>query len=196
MKYKHTTRILHTGIAAFMLLQMLGEKLVGFPGPRQPWHTGDALFIGIHELMGAIALVLVCVYLIVVLDDAAGQERLLPWISAKGRNGLWLEIRHNVPGWLHGKLPPPEECHAIAGAVHGLGIFLALLLGLSGSMLFLGIGPRGDMTPDIKVVWEYHGIMATMMWVFVAGHAAMALAHELKGHGMLREMFSLKKDSG
>jgi len=50
------------------------------------------------------------------------------------------------------------------------------------------------MTPDIKLIWKCHSIMADMMWIFVAGHAGMALAHEITGHKILREMFKLGKD--
>ncbi len=194
MKHERTTRILHFGIAASVLFQMFGEKLIGLPAPGQPRHAIDTLFIGIHEGIGSIALILTCVYLIVVLDEAIGRERLFPWLNATGRNGLWLEMCRDIPGWLRGKLPHPDESHTIAGTFHGLGISLALLLGLTGSMLFIGIGPRGNMTPDIKVVWKIHRTLDTIMWVFVVGHIAMVLAHEIKGHKILREMFKLAKD--
>jgi len=194
MKYDRTIRILHFGMVASILLQMFGEKMVGFPEPGHPMHAMDTLFLGVHEGVGSIALILVCVYLIVVLDEAVGRERLFPWINVTGRNNLWLEIRRDIPYWFRGKLSHPDKNNAIAGTIHGLGISLALLLGLTGSMLFLGIGPRGDMTPEIKVVWECHSIMATMIWFFVAGHGGMALMHEFKGHKILREMFRLGKD--
>jgi len=189
MKHDRTIRVLHSGIALSILFQMLSEKLIGFPKPGHPRQAIETLFIGIHEGIGSIALILVCVYLIVVLDDAAGRERLFPWINATGRNSLWLEMRRDIPGWLHGKLPAPEKSHFIAGAIHGAGIILALLLGLTGPVLFLGIGPHGEISPDIRVIWESHSIMATIMWFFVAGHAGMALAHEFKGHRIMREIF-------
>lgn len=193
MKYDRTIRILHFGIVLSTLFQIFSEKLIGFPEPGHPRRAMDTLFIGIHEAVGSIALILVCVYLIIVLDELASRERLFPWFNAAGRNNLWLEIRRDIPNWLRGRISPPDKSHAIAGSIHGLGISLALLLGLTGSMLFLGIGPRGDMTPDIKVIWESHSIMATMIWIFVAGHAGMALVHEFKGHKILREMFRLRK---
>jgi len=194
MEHDRTIRILHFGIVISILLQMFGEKLIGFPEPGYPRHAMDALFLGIHEAIGSAALILVCVYLIIAMDEVVSRERLFPWVNVAGRNSLWLEMHRDIPSWLHGKLSPPDENHAIAGTIHGLGIVLALFLGLTGSMLFLGIGPRGEMTPDIKVIWQCHSIMATMMWIFVAGHAGMALAHEFKGHKILREMFKWGKD--
>ncbi len=194
MKYDRTTRVLHFGIVLSILLQLFGEKLVGFPQPDHARDVIETLFIGIHEGIGLISLILVCVYLIVVLDEAAGRERLFPWMNASGRHKLWLEMRRDIPGWLHGKLPSPGESHFISGAIHGTGITLALLLGFTGSMLFLGVGPHGEIPPDVKIIWECHSIMATMMWIFVAGHAGMALMHKFKGHETLREMFRLGRD--
>jgi len=194
MEYDRTTRILHFGIVLSVLLQMFGEKIIGFPEPDHPRRAIQALYIGIHEGIGSIALILVCVYLIVALDEVVSRERLFPWINVAGRDQLWLEIRRDIPNWLRGKLSPPGESYAIAGAIHGLGISLALLLGFTGSMLFLGIGPHGNMTPDIKVIWECHSVMATIMWIFVTGHAGTALVHEFKGHKILRKMFRLGMD--
>jgi len=196
MKYDRTIRILHFGIVLSILLQLFGEKLMGLPEPDHSRHAIETLFLGIHEGIGSIALILVCVYLIVVLDEAAGRERLFPWINATGRHSLWLEMRRDIPGWLRGKLLPPGESHFVSDSIHGTGIALALFLGFTGSILFLGIGPHGEMSSDIKVIWECHSIMATMMWIFVAGHAGMALVHELKGHEMLREIFRLGKNHG
>jgi len=193
MKYDRTIRILHFGIVASILLQLFGEKLVGFPQPGHARDVIETLFIGIHEGIGSISLILVCVYLIVVLDESAGRERLFPWMNAAGRHNLWMEMRRDIPGWLHGELLFPGESHFISGAIHGTGITLALLLGFTGSMLFLGIGPHGEMSSGTKIIWECHSIMATMMWIFVAGHAGMALVHESKGHGILRGMFRLGK---
>jgi len=194
MEYDRATRILHFGIVLSVLLQMFGEKIIGFPEPDHPRRVIQTLYIGIHEGVGSIALILVCVYLIVALDEIVSRERLFPWVNVAGRNHLWLEIRRDIPNWLRGKLSPPDESYMIAGAIHGLGISLALLLGLTGSMLFLGIGPRGTMTPDIKVIWECHSVMATIMWIFVTGHAGIALIHEFKGHKILRKMFRLGMD--
>ncbi len=196
MKYDRTIRILHVGILISILLQLFGGNLIGIPETGHANGVIETLFIGIHEGIGSISLILVCVYLIVVMDEAAGRERLFPWINTAGRHSLWLEVRRDIPGWLHGRLPPPGESHFISGTVHGAGIALALFLGFTGSMLFLGIGPHGEILPDIRVIWEFHSITATMMWVFVAGHAGMALIHEFKGHGVLREMFRLGKDPG
>ncbi len=197
MRHDRSIRILHTGIVASVLFQLVTEKL--FDMRSAAGHPQDAmhsLLIGIHEGIGSLALILVCVYLLVVLDDADGRERLFPWLYEEGRASLWREWIRDVPGWFAGRLPPPEESHAIAGAFHGLGIVVALLLGLTGSMLFIGIGPQGKMTPDIRIVAKAHDLLTDLMWIFVAAHAGMALAHEWKGHKMLREMFSLRKDRG
>jgi len=193
MLYNRTIRILHFAIVLTILSQLMGEFFIGLPEPNQSRHGMETLVVGIHEGIGIIALILTCTYLALVVDEAVGRERLFPWLRAPGRSRLWSEIRQEMPAWLQGKLASPTEKHAIAGTVHGLGITLALLMGLTGMMIFLGTGPHGEMPADIKIIWQCHSIMSTMMWVFVIGHAAMAIAHKLAGHNILGEMFNLGK---
>jgi len=194
MTYDRSTRILHFGIVITILLQLLGEQFIGLPEPGQVRQPFDTLFIGIHEGIGSIALVLVCAYLVITLDQAAGRTKLFPWATKDGRASVWSEICRDVPGWLHGQIPLPRTGNQISGSVHGAGIILASILGLSGTLLFIGMGPHGEMTPDIKAVWKAHSIMATMMWIFIIGHGGMAIAHEAMGHGIIRAMFRLGKD--
>jgi len=193
MTYARSTRILHFGIAICILIQLLGEQVIGLPEPGHVRQASDALLVGVHEAIGALSLVLVCAYLMVTLDEATGRMKLFPWLDAGARTRLWQEIRRDAPGWLRGKIPEPEAGGLVAGTVHGAGIVLALILGLSGSLLFIGMGPHGEMTPDIRLVREGHSTMASLMWVFVIGHGGMAIAHEIRGHGIVKAMFRLGK---
>jgi len=192
MKHERVIRILHTGIVGSMLLQLGMELFIGLPVAGHSRSGPASMLIGVHEAVGSLVLILVCVYLLVVLDGEEGRKRLFPWMFEGGRTVLLRELFRDVPGWFRGRLPPPEESHAIAGTVHGLGMILALLLGLTGTMLFTGVGPHGEIRPDIEPVAAAHDFLTTSMWIFVIGHAGMAVVHELKGHGVLREMFSLR----
>ncbi len=193
MPYARSTRILHFGIVTCILMQLLGEQIIGLPEPGHVRQASDALLVGIHEGIGALSLVLVCTYLVVTLDEAPGRAKLFPWMDANSRARLWEEIRHDVPGWLRGIIPGPEAGSLMAGTVHGAGIVLALILGLSGSLLFIGMGPHGEITPDIRLVWQGHSLMASLMWIFVIGHGGMAIVHEIRGHAIVRAMFRLGK---
>jgi len=191
MQYDRSVRILHFGIVTCILLQLLGQQFIGLPEPGHIRTAFDALFIGVHEGIGAVALVLILAYMVTTLDEVAGQQKLFPWMTKTGRARLRADIRREAPGWLRGKFSAPGSGSRIAGTVHGAGITLALILGLSGTMLFIGIGPHGEMTPDIRLIWKAHDVMASMMWVFVIGHGGMAIMHEIRGHGIVRAMFRL-----
>jgi len=193
MKYDRSERILHFGLVVFILIQLIMTQFIGLPEPGHVRRGSDALLVGIHELVGVLALISVCALLIIVLDDPAGRRRLMPWLDQQGRAALWLALRRDVPGWLTGRIPLPETGGALAGAVHGAGALLALLLGLTGAMLFIGMGVRGKMPPDIRPVWTAHEFLADAMWVFLVGHAAMTLVHEFRGHRIARAMFRLGK---
>ena len=196
MAYERSVRILHFGIVISILFQLATDQIIGLPEPGHFHRRYDALLVGVHEFVGVIALIFVGVYLVVRLDDRDSRQRLFPWMFPDSRQQLWRELRDDLPAWLRGSQSLPESGGLLAGAVHGAGIMLALALGLSGALLFIGMGPGGVMPPDIKVVREAHGLMADVMWLFVFGHAGMALLHEIKGHRLMQAMFHLGRTSG
>jgi cytochrome b561 len=177
-----------------ILLQLISEQLMQVPQPGQSVLATGALFFGLHQFIGFVVLITVSVYLIVVIEKPEDRVRLFPWLDSSGRSGLWLEIKRDVPGWVRGKLRHPNEARLIAGTVHGMGISLALLLGVTGSIIYLEIEPDGGMSPALKLIRQCHEIMGTAMWIFVIGHAAMALMHQLRGHDVLRAMFRPAKE--
>jgi cytochrome b561 len=196
MQYARPIRILHLCIMITIMLQLISEQLMQVPQPGQSVSATGALFFGFHQFIGFVALITVLVYLIVVMEKYEDRVRLFPWLASSGRSDLWLEIKRDVPGWFRGKLRSPDEANLIAGTVHGMGISLALLLGITGSIIYLEIKPDGGMSPALKLIRQCHEIMGVAMWFFTIGHAAMALIHQLRGHGILQAMFrSAKEDN-
>lgn len=194
MIYDRFTRILHWGIAVGVLLQLVSELLMRAPRPQHTPSLVEALFFIVHEYVGFAVLILVGVRLMHFFDHPeAERQRLFPWLSRQGRRDLWLELRREVPGWLQGKLKPPQETYAVAGCVHGLGLALAFAQGLTGTILFLGTNPDGSMGAGVKFVADCHSVFGNIMWVFLIGHATMALAHQLLGHQALQRIFSLRE---
>ncbi|MFQ5519089.1 MAG: cytochrome b/b6 domain-containing protein [Mariprofundus sp.] len=189
MSYERPVRILHFSLMITVMMQLLSEQFMQVPKPGHVIDELGALIFGFHQLSGFIVLIAAIVYLMIVLDKDEGKQRLFPWLSSEGRCALWLEIRRDIPGWFKGKLRTPDEAHAIAGCVHGMGIMLTTALGLTGSMIYLGIEPDGAMPPPIKLIREAHEIMGLAMWIFVLGHVCMAILHQIKGHQLLQAMF-------
>jgi cytochrome b561 len=194
MKFNRTTRLLHLTIMLSVLLQLLSEQLMKVPKPGESVQTYEAIFLNLHEWNGFVVLGLAVFYIMYLTDDSDDWKRLFPWASTSGCKGLWQEIRHDMPGWLTGQLKTPDEAHHIAGTVHGLGILLAIALGSTGIMIFMGLESSGEMNEDIKLLRELHSDLGTLMWFYIFGHAGMAIMHHVKGHSLLREMFSLKAD--
>lgn len=190
MTYERPVQILHLLLMLTVLIQLLSEQFMQIPKPGQQINEFGALIFGLHQFSGFIVLIVAIVYLMVVLDKAEGKNRLFPWLSSEGRTILLQEIKRDLPGWFKGLLPAPEQAHTIAGTVHGLGIVLATTLGVTGSMIYLGINPDGSMPPPIHMIKELHELLGILMWLFFFGHSAMALLHQLKGHQIIQAVFT------
>lgn len=196
MIYDRITRILHAGIAIAVSLQLISEQMMRAPEPgKVPPNLVEALFFAVHEFIGFAILTLVVLRFVFLMDDKeGGWAKLFPWIETAGRLALFNEIRQDIPGWIKGKLKRPDDANCLARSVHGLGLLLALGLGLTGSMIYAGMEPDGGMSPPLRFIRECHGIMGTMMWVYLIGHVCMVFAHQLLGHRILQNMFRLGAD--
>ena len=162
------------------------------PGKPPPDFIESAFFI-VHEYIGFVVLVFVGLRLMSLLDEGNDErDRLFPWLTVAGRTLLMHELRYEAPQWLRGKLKSPDEVNITAATVHGLGLCLALGMGLSGMALFISTNADGGMTAPVRFIRECHEIMGTTMWVFLIGHVSMAIAHQLAGHSALQRIFRLK----
>jgi len=194
MRFNRATRLLHLCIMLAVLIQLGSEQLMKVPKPGETVQPIEAIFLGLHEWNGFIALAIVAFYLMYLSNNNDDWKRLFPWMSISGCKGLWQEIRSDIPGWLTGRLKNPGEAHYIAGTVHGLGILLLIGLGSTGIMIFMGLESSGGVNEDIKLLRALHANLGTLIWIYMFGHTGMAIIHQLKGHNVFGEMFSLKTD--
>lgn len=190
MKYDKITKILHWLIASTILIQLLSETFMKRPKPGRIRSEDQELFFEVHEWFGVIVLVLVLLRFVFIMDREE-WAKLFPWITAEGRRGIISELKE-VPGWLVGKLLDAGEQDYIAKTVHGLGLLLALALGISGTVLFVGMNPDGSMDDVVHFFKETHELLGELLWYYVIGHVAMALLHQLMGHRSLQRIFFLK----
>lgn len=63
-------------------------------------------------------------------------------------------------------------------------------MAVSGATVWLGMSANGKLTAWASAVLEVHQALATLMWIYVLAHAAMALLHHQLGDNTLRRMFS------
>jgi cytochrome b561 len=194
VEYDRYNRIIHWGVAATVSLQLLSEQLMRPLRPEQPAPDAtESFFFIIHQYIGFLVLFFVGLRLISLLDEGEKERaRLFPWSTPRGRTLLLHELRHELPQWLKGRLKSPDEENVTAATVHGLGLCLALGLGLSGIILFIGTKPDGSMDSTVRFIMGFHEILGTLMWVFILGHAGMGVVHQIVGHRAFQRIFSLK----
>jgi cytochrome b561 len=193
MYYDKVTRILHWGFALLIPLQLLSEELMKRPKPGRIRDDMQVFFFEMHEWIGMIALVLVLSRLVWgLMSSESSWMRLYPYFSATGRKLLAHEIKHEVPSWFKGKLPNPSRERCMASAVHGLGLLLVLLMGITGALMLYGMEDSGKMLGTIHDAKELHELLGTLLWIYIIAHLAMTSLHMLLGHTMLKRIFCIK----
>ena len=192
MRFTRAIQSIHLAIVCLVLFQLFSEQLMEIPKPDKAIDETQALFLQLHEWNGFIVLGLAVLFLMLRFDKIQERHSLFPWLSASGWKGIFKEICNDIPGWFKGKLKKPEESSHIASSVHGLGILLLLGLGATGIMVFMELQPNGYMDKDTKLIKDLHSDMGDLIWIFVLGHSAMALLHQLAGHRVFQSMFLSK----
>jgi len=190
MRYEKVTRVLHLFLLLTVLVQLLTEQLMQVPKPGEPIDLVAGFIFSVHQMIGFVVLIIAITYLLVIMDKVESRMRLFPWLEQGLRTALIAEIRRDLPGWFKGKLPSPDQAHLIAGTVHGLGLLLATGLGVTGSIIFLGIKHDGSMPPAIHTIKEIHELLGTTLWIYLIGHVSMAVLHQIKGHRVKQAIFS------
>jgi len=176
-----------------VVMQLLSSQLMQVPKPGETVSVIESIFLGLHEWNGFITLAIIIFYLMYLTDKHDEWKRLFPWLNTSGCKGLWQEIRFDIPGWFRGCLKKPSEAHHIAGTVHGLGILLLIALGSTGIMIFMGLETSGEMDDEIRLLRSLHASLATLLWIYLSGHTGMTIIHQIKGHNILKGMFSLRE---
>ena len=92
------------------------------------------------------------------------------------------------------KLAEPEAQDAIAGTIQGLGLAIATLLAVTGSLIFFGMADDGTMSVTTQSIRKVHTILASMMWCYLGIHIAAALAHVAAGHRSILAIFVLRSN--
>jgi cytochrome b561 len=195
MRYEKSIRILHILLLLTVLSQLVTELFMQVPKPGEQFEFFPLFLFSVHWVIGFFVLIIGLSYLMLVLDKDDHRNRLFPWLEKDLRTALIVEAKRDIPGWLKGKLPAPDQVHLIAGTVHGLGLLLATALGMTGVIIYLGIKHDGSMPPAIRAIREIHEVLGIMLWLFIVGHLLMATLHQIKGHRVLQNMFTKSGDS-
>ena len=191
MRYDRVTRSLHAAVALGVILQLILSQLMEIPSTKHKVEALPLALFGAHEYIGLALLILLLLHWLWSLPGhvQGGIAHLFPWFSRERINKVLAQTR----GMLKFQLPDPEGNNALAGAVHGLGLLIASVMAATGTVVFFNLDASGHMNVVGKAVAGLHANLATFMWIYLIGHAAMALLHVRMGHGRMREMFALFK---
>jgi len=193
VRYSAEEKIFHFMIAGGMIFELVIENWMKRPKTGETLTMSQTLFFGAHEFVGITLLVIVMTRFMLMIGEQKDFLRLFPWFEAEGRQGLANELKGDLPGWFSGNLKDTGEQDFLAKTVHGLGLLLALGLGLTGLLLFIEISPEETMGSLGHGAMEVHELMGTLLWVFIIAHFAMAIYHQLLGHKVLQCIFWAEK---
>ena len=190
-----TSRLLHLGMAAGVTLQLLFSLGMQRPRPGALRSTLESLTFTLHEVVGLLTLVLILGWLLwlYLRRNEPSLSDLFPWTGHAGRHALLLALRITLRLARRGRLAADEEIQPLVRTVHGLGLLCIAFMAFSGALVWLGMDANGEMPEWTRLILDFHQFTANLVWLFIAGHAGMALLHQLRGDETLARMFSLRK---
>ena len=189
MRYSAEDKILHFMIAGGMIVELVIENWMQRPKPGETATALQTLFFGAHEFVGVSLLAIIITRFLLMTGDWQAVLRLFPWLNTGGRHALAIELKQAPSDWLSGKLKDAGEQNFLARSVHGLGLLLALGLGLTGLTIFTQLSPGGTMGALGHGAMEVHEVLGTLLWLFLIAHIGMAIYHQMLGHRALQRIF-------
>jgi cytochrome b561 len=183
----HATRALHLSLLLVVLSQLISSQFMErpLPGEEPGWP-----FV-IHEWIGLAGVGVITLFWLWSLARNSAEtplSRLFPWFSLKRLSDIFDEISGFARDVLALRMPS-LELDATSSAVHGLGLMLASFLALSGAAWYFFFAG----TPNAKTVMGLHSLAGNLMWVYLIGHASMAVLHQLAGDEVFSRMFWFRR---
>ncbi|MEP6657392.1 MAG: cytochrome b/b6 domain-containing protein [Betaproteobacteria bacterium] len=192
MRYSQPIKILHALFALGITLQLLLSNVMRQPRPGRLRTAWEALTFTVHQYVGlALLLVLIAHWLLHLVGQLPkGPLHFFPWFSRERIGRLKAEAKE----FFRLKLGDPETQDAIAGAIQGLGLVIATLLAITGSLIFFGMADDGAMSATTRAIRRVHTTLAPLMWGYLGIHIAATLVHLIAGHRSVFAIFRLRGD--
>ncbi|MEO5349710.1 MAG: cytochrome b/b6 domain-containing protein [Magnetococcus sp. YQC-3] len=186
MLYDRFTRLLHLLMASGIVLELLLSLVMVHP---KPGRAGDT-FYALHASWGQVLLGLLVVHWIwcLVRSGSVSVALLFPWFSRDRYRAIYADVQRYMAHAIQFRLPDSGQVSPLASAVQGLGLVIATLLGVSGSILLFGMEADGAMPGWLHALKEGHELLGVLLWGYLLLHAAMAILHQWAGHGSLGVM--------
>lgn len=176
------TKLMHLFLALAVVHQLVVSNYMTRPDDKKP----ENLAYELHEYVGLASFAVVLLYWIwtVLRRREVRFRELFPWFSPSATGAIWRDFIDHLQSWSRGKMPD-VSARPFASAVHGLGLVIITVMGATGALSLLASVPEGVRSLSLGV----HEVFAKLVWVFLIGHAGMALLHEFAGHRLFRQMF-------
>ncbi|GAB0117334.1 cytochrome b/b6 domain-containing protein [Acidisoma sp. 7E03] len=180
----HATRILHLLLLLSVVNQLVSSQFMSRPFPGEAPSTLYAL----HEYIGMASFGFVLLFWLWTLVRRGETKlgRLFPWFSPRAIAAVLRDALHQAQSLLRRDFAAHSD-GAFASAVHGLGLLTLTAMAATGTVFFLVSGSVGGFALDL------HQTIANLMWIYLFGHAGIAVLHHLLGHDILRRMFWIRR---
>lgn len=189
MRIDLSIRTLHFGMVTVVFYQLISSIWMLVPEPGKMHGFENTLFALHITIFGWGALILGSVYALIRFYEPEAWGRLIPWFSSKYRSAFFESARKELPNIFKGRLAPPEDTGALAGAVHGFGFLLLIALGLTGGYVAIGIRSDGTMRADTLLLLDFHQLFGFLVWAFIVTHVIMTLYHLILNHRKVVDIF-------
>ena len=190
MNHSTITRVLHGGLAVLVLNQLLLSLAMDDDG-----HGVGGLLYELHEYMGLVTAGTLVLFWLWALARRGETPlgMLVPWFSPSRVRAVIADLGRQTGALARFRLPGPDGPSPLASAVHGLGLLALTGAGATGAVYFgLGGADAGGWMGETSE--ELHEAFGTLMWLYLAGHAGLAVLHMLSGRDIVRRMFRSPSD--
>jgi len=141
----------------------------------------------VHEYLGLVIAGLLVIRILLAMTSLPGAnwKHLFPWLFAAGRKQLGDEIKVQMSGWKSMKLAAPEDGEAVARSVHGLIILSAIIMGITGTLLYFGWSITAPQTDMIELIAEFHELVVGGLEALLGAHILAVIMHQRQGHDII-----------
>jgi len=208
--YAKPIRIFHSIFALCMITQLAVGELMDVPevdddhdessiswvtpaiaheshGMAQTGPVEESLGFEVHEYLGLTIAGLLIIRILLAMTSLPGANwrHLFPWLFASGRKQLGDEIKLQMAGWKSMKLAPPEDGEAVARSVHGLIILSAVIMGITGTLLYFGWSITAPQTAMVEFIAEVHETVVGGLEALLGAHILAVILHQRQGHNII-----------
>lgn len=171
-------KLAHGLLALSVLVQLFTAGFMALPLEPDANGLAGALYV-LHEKTGLVATIWLAGLIVSLTGVPDELGRLFPWSGERRQQFL------KALGMALGGLATAVELQRLARGWQGLGLLIMLWMCATGASLAL-LPVTG---PETAAMREWHELGQGALWVYLSGHAGMALRHALRGQSVFRRMF-------